>query len=96
MIGVSAWYPLVRYSNDSVRHIFGDTTGNHIADTILRALRANPDGLSRTDIYSDLFGRNTKAEKIDDALASLLATGMVRQQRLDRTGGRPANVFFAS
>ena len=47
---------VVRYSNDSVRHIFGDRTGNGIADTILQALRANPSGLTRTQINNELFG----------------------------------------
>jgi len=38
---LNAALEIVRYSNDSVRRIFGDLTGNKIADTILAALRRN-------------------------------------------------------
>jgi Protein of unknown function (DUF3987) len=85
---------VVRYSNDSVRHIFGDTTGNTIADTILKALRGNSEGLSRWDI-SNLFSGNTKSAVIIDALSQLLAVGKIRSQRVS-TGGRPAEVWFAA
>lgn len=47
------------YSLASAKWIFGDQLGDPVADEILRNLRANPDGLTRTDI-SDLFGRNRK------------------------------------
>jgi hypothetical protein len=43
---LAAALEVVRYSNDSVRHIFGDTTGNNVADTILKALRASPEGMT--------------------------------------------------
>jgi hypothetical protein len=75
------------YSLRSVLHIFGDSTGNPHADTILRALRANPQGLTRTEIR-DLFGRHLTAARLDQALAELL-----EQQRAhftkETTGGRP-------
>jgi Protein of unknown function (DUF3987) len=89
---LAAALEVVRYSNDSVRHIFGDTTGNHIADTILKALRGNSEGLSRWDI-SNLFSGNTKSAVIIDALSQLLAAGKIRSQRVS-TGGRPAEMWF--
>jgi Protein of unknown function (DUF3987) len=51
---------LWEYSTRSVTHIFGDSTGNPDGDTILRALRVTPNGLTRTEIR-DLFGRNLSA-----------------------------------
>jgi hypothetical protein len=73
---------LIRYSNDSVRHIWGDATGNRGADTILRALRRNPDGMSRAAIYSDLFGRHSKADEIGAALGILVDHALVRSKEI--------------
>jgi Protein of unknown function (DUF3987) len=86
---------VVRYSNDSVRHIFGDTTGNHIADTILKALRTCPEGMSRWDIANSLFSRNVKSNDIAAALGELLGDGKIKKLRRDDTGGRPAEIWFA-
>jgi hypothetical protein len=55
------------YAQASARYIFGSAVGDPIADDILRSLRANPEGLSRTDI-SNLFKRNRDAQTIGRAL----------------------------
>jgi hypothetical protein len=97
MIGAAhldAALEIVRYSNDSVRCIFGDRTGDTSADTILLALRARPDGMTRTEINHSLFSRNVAATKIAAALAELLDAGKVRVERGADTGGRPAERFF--
>jgi hypothetical protein len=85
---------VVRYSNESVRFVFGDTTGNRTADTIMRALRANPDGMTRSAISSDLFGRNAPADQIGEALSLLLQFSMIYNQRVE-TGGRPTEIWKA-
>lgn len=84
---LTAALELWRYARESVAHVFGDATGNPDADSILRALRATSEGLSRTDI-SNLFGRNLTASRIDRALALLLEQ---RRAWFDKqaTGGRP-------
>ncbi len=82
------------FAEASARWIFGDTLGDPVADEILRALRAAPGGLTRTDIYSGLFGRNQSAARIGRALASLLEKGLTRWERED-TGGRPGERWFA-
>jgi hypothetical protein len=92
---LNAALEVVRYSNDSVRHIFGDTTGNRIADTILKALRASPTGMSRWDISNTLFNRNVKADEIGGALSELLKAGKARNIQRDDTGGRPTQMWFA-
>src|SRR5262249_10905462 len=71
-----------------VRHVFGDSTGDPVADALLRLLRSCPQGLTRTGIR-DYFQRNASQERVGRAL------GLLLQQRLARceqqsTGGRPA------
>ncbi|HEX2243241.1 MAG TPA: DUF3987 domain-containing protein, partial [Gammaproteobacteria bacterium] len=43
--GLAVW----EYAEASARYIFGSAVGDPVADDILRALRANPNGLSRTE-----------------------------------------------
>jgi hypothetical protein len=73
--GLAVW----RYCNDSARWIFGNRTGNPIADTIIVALRANGE-MTRTEI-SGLLHRNVKADKISDALQLLLQCGLAVFER---------------
>ena len=61
---------LWRYCHDSARYIFGDSLGDATADTILSALKAADDGLTRTEIR-DLFGRNAAKADVTRALAML-------------------------
>ena len=86
------------YSEASARFIFGDNTGDPIADTILRMLRGTGTaGASRTTIINHL-GRNTSIDRIDIALGLLLAAGKVRREmRAPLSGpGRPAEMWFAT
>ncbi len=82
------------YCERSTGYIFGDATGDCVADRILQAIRQNPEeGLSRSDIYSTVFRRNVKSGKIDTAVLLLLSLGRVRVGRKD-TGGRPTEVIL--
>lgn len=85
---------LWQYSEDSCRHIFGDSLGNPDADMILRELRSTSSGLTRTGI-SGLFSRNKPAAAINKDLDSLVALGLVRCD-YRRTEGRSAEVWFAT
>lgn len=76
--GLAVW----RYCNDSARWIFGARTGNPTADTIIAALRANGE-MTRSDI-SNLFHRNTRADKIGEGLGLLLKHQLAA---MDRRGG---------
>jgi hypothetical protein len=87
---VAVW----RYSEASVRHLFGAATGNDIADTVLARLRENPGGLSRTQIR-DLFSRHAGKSAIDPALCQLEGLGLARIE-IRETGGRPAEVWTAA
>jgi hypothetical protein len=81
-----------QYAEDSARFIFGDATGDPVADRILAALRANGP-LAQHEIV-DLFGRHVGAAKLTRALEALVSAGKIRSARLE-TGGRPRTVWEA-
>ena len=74
------------YAEASARFVFGDATGDPLADRILDALRTRAAPMSRTDISAAL-GRHVSADAISRALQSLQANGRVR--RLDGPHRRP-------
>jgi hypothetical protein len=82
------------YAEESARCIFGDATGDPVADAILEALRnTGAGGLTRTEIR-DLFKRHQGADRINTALGELLRLGRVRRQT-EQTGGRPTERWAA-
>lgn len=85
--GLAAW----EYCSNSARLIFGQRTGDKVADKIMAALRDCPDGLSRTAIR-DVFARNKDAGSIDAALRVLLEMGLIEIQK-ESTSGRSAEVI---
>ena len=83
------------YSEKCARYIFGDVTGDPVADQIFNALRAaGKGGMTRTEI-SHLLGRNMSAERIVQALSLLLAARRVRR-KTHKTGGRQAERWYAA
>jgi hypothetical protein len=87
--GLAVW----DYAERSVECIFGDATGNPLADELLRLLRAAPDGMTRTELHG-MTGRNYAADRIGQALGVLLQAGRARTETRE-TGGRPAEVWIA-
>jgi hypothetical protein len=82
------------HAEESARYIFGDATGDPVADAILQALRnAGDSGLTRTEIR-DLFKRHQGADGINAALGELLRLGRVRRET-EQTGGRPTERWVA-
>jgi len=81
------------YCEESARYIFGDSVGDPIADTILKALKANLEGLTRTQI-SSLFGRHRTKEQIDQALFTWKQRGNIDRKSV-QTEGRNLEVWFA-
>jgi hypothetical protein len=78
----------------SARHIFGDATGNPVADRIREELvNAGEKGLTRTDI-SQKLGRHIPAERIGQALAQLVAIGVAERMTI-RTEGRSTELWLA-
>jgi hypothetical protein len=96
MVGVphlKAALALWEYVEASVAHIFGDDTGNPLADEILRSLRAAPQGLTRTEI-NNLLGRNHNATAIGKAL-EVLQQHRLAHFRSEATAGRPSERWFS-
>jgi hypothetical protein len=84
-----------RYCDDSAKFIFGESLGDETADTILRALRGCPGGLTRLDI-SAILGRHKKSDEISRALKVLVRYGLARPEMKEETGGRPRETWFAT
>ena len=76
------------FAERSARYIFGDRLGYPEADEILQALRANSEGMTRTQIQQ-LFQRNKTAEQIQKALEFLLHNQFA-EKIVEETSGRPA------
>jgi hypothetical protein len=81
-----------RYAEASAQCIFGDATGDPIADRVLSALRANGP-MTQTEI-NELFGRHVSAARLGAALETLVQAGKIRSQRIE-TGGRPSTLWEA-
>lgn len=90
---LSAALEVWRYCDDSAKYIFGDRLGDPTADEILRALRAVPAGLNRSEI-SALFDRHKSSSEISRALMVLHSSGRARFERVP-TMGRPVERWFA-
>jgi hypothetical protein len=80
------------YCEASAHYIFGDATGNPVADRILKHLRTEGPQ-SEAEIY-DSFGRHVRAPQLDRALATLAAARLVTSA-MQETGGRPKTIWTA-
>lgn len=83
-----------KYCEQSAAHIFGDSLGNAIADTVLKELRTRSEGLRRTEI-NYLLGHNRNAKEITHALNLLLERRLAFCVK-KKTKGRPEERWFAS
>jgi hypothetical protein len=79
------------YSEQSVRHIFGCSLGNKVAERILEELRHVP-ALDRTDI-SKLFHHNKSQFEIHNALKLLQSEGLVASSVDTKTGGGKREIW---
>lgn len=80
------------YAEESVRYLFGDRTGDWIADRILALLR---EGSKKHIEIVEAFGRNQPAARIQAAIELLNGWGriVVKAPRKTGTAGRPATVY---
>ncbi|MDQ3539502.1 MAG: YfjI family protein, partial [Chloroflexota bacterium] len=78
------------YCEKSARYIFGDATGDDVADRILAALRTR--GAMTQNQLVDLFDRHVNAKRMSQALAMMTMTGLVTS-RTEETGGRPRTIW---
>jgi hypothetical protein len=78
-----------QYCEDSCRFIFGNCTGDAVADEILSLLSKSNNGLTRSQIRNS-FGRNKSGDKIKAALKTLLLAGLAASLKESGDAGRPA------
>lgn len=90
-VHLKAALALWEYCHRSTRFIFGHSTGDSVADSILDALRKNKEGLSRQEI-SSLFSRHQTEERLQSAMLVLERAELAHRQIL-KTGGRPKEVW---
>ena len=83
-----------RYAEASARRIFGDATGDELADRITDELGRRPAGMTRNQIR-DLFSRHRSSGEIGRALDALETSGRARRASED-TGGRRAERWYAA
>jgi hypothetical protein len=79
------------YAESSAKHIFGDATGDPIADRILQALQLGE--LTRTQV-NNVFQRHLAAARISQAL-NFLRSLKRADMRMEETAGRSGEVWFA-
>jgi hypothetical protein len=75
------------YAEASTRVIFADRTEDNGEGKLLAALRASPDGLSRTQITAEVFGRNKSRLQIAALLSDLLTQGEIHKAPLGESTG---------
>jgi hypothetical protein len=83
------------YCEASARFIFGDSLGDPDAEKLLDALRKAKDGLTRKQIYVDVFHGHKKSGDIVKLLSNLLTAGLIHRSNLPSTGGRPTEAWRA-
>jgi hypothetical protein len=84
-----------QYCEDSAKYIFGDSLGNKNADLLLNALREAENGLTRTEIYNDVFQKNVSAKQIRQALQLLIESDLI-ESRTEQTENarKPSEKWF--
>ena len=84
--------PLDNQDSCSARYIFGDSTGDPVADRMLSALQKHGE-FDRTAVR-DLFARNMPGTWIERALTLLTQARRITVEKItDSRGGRPRTVI---
>lgn len=81
------------YCEDSARYLFGDATGDPVADRVLNALRRSPEGMTQTELIT-FFSRHMRSSELTAALERLATSGHITLAIVG-TGGRPATLWRA-
>jgi hypothetical protein len=81
------------YSEVSTRLIFGEATGDPMADRLADHLQAaGATGLSRTEQWDAIGSRNITAERLDRARQTLIDAGFAVEEKRS-SAGRPSEVL---
>jgi hypothetical protein len=76
------------YCAASAKFIFGEQTGDRVADQVLSALVERPAGMTKVEVHA-ILGRHVSGERVAQAIDELQRAGLVDVVRVS-TGGRPA------
>jgi hypothetical protein len=82
------------YCSASASYLFGDSTGDPIADRIREALEQSPQGLSKHQIVR-LFHGHVNGDRIDAALQQLMLIDAATCHS-ELTAGRPSTLWSAT
>ena len=93
VVHLRAALALWTYAEQSVALLFGDSTGDADADTILEVLRR--DGEQTDTQISAIFGYNRSRAQLDRAKVTLQTAGLAAGVER-KTGGRPVRVWRAT
>lgn len=85
---------LWRYCEASVRYLFGDATGDYMADRVLAYLRSVPEGASRTDLHR-ACGNNVSAARFDAAIGTLMTARRIAHESQPGEGTKPVQWYRA-
>ena len=93
---LNAALALWHYAEESAAFIFGESTGDETADTILTALqKTGPEGCTKNTLLEHVFQRNARAGEVERALHVLEQQGRIMSTKRPPAGGkgRPASVY---
>jgi len=79
-----------QYAEDSAKYVFGNSTGDSLADRLLAIIREKP--VTMKDIHN-LTGNNLPAAKLHAALNKLVRLKLIRRVP-EKTAGRPADRWY--
>ncbi|MAF90193.1 MAG: hypothetical protein CL674_02895 [Bdellovibrionaceae bacterium] len=82
---LEAAFEFWKYCENSARFIFGESTGDEVADKILSFARESEEGVSRTEIR-DLFNRNKSKIIIEGALSLLEEHKLLEKNKVNQNG----------
>ena len=92
-VHLQAALALWQYCFESARYVFGDRLADINAQKILEALKACSGGMTRTEIWEQVFNRNINGTAFELALSTLETLGL-SIKRSEGTAGRTAERWF--
>lgn len=84
-----------QYCERSAVWVFGQNTGNKMADKIYWALQREPSGMTRTQINADVFNRHASKNSLDMAFSALVDADLAHFVSERVKGDKPTERWFA-
>ncbi len=83
------------YAEATAEWMFGTEADTGAVDALVTFIAASPTGRTRTEISSEHFKRNRKADEINAMLTQLVKDGRVREETDRSNSGRPSTRYHA-